>query len=292
MARTAPRALFGIHGATLYNRTTGLPYGELRILKGSSFSMSAELQELMGGSQKSAWAVEEGGISAELTFNVGQMEDFMIELFMGKAPTSVAAEASGNVSTAVNKKGTSMISASNGISGVILTPSDAGDLKFGKYVGIALSANTFDLYLLSSIDTGRGNNASFLTDGMKIASALSVAAGDAIDAATGLTFEQAGTPAFVTGDTFTFEVRPVNSGGSTVTVGSIADQSFPEFGALVYAQKRANQEMTEFDFFRCKAAGMPVPFEMGAFAAFEIKAKVMYDDSLDGIFSMRHVKPA
>jgi hypothetical protein len=283
MSRSAPRALFGVHGVTPYNRTTGLPYGELRVLKGSSLSLQGEQQELMGGASKYAWAVEEGAISAELSLNVGQLEDFMFELFLGKAPTALSAEATGNVSTAVNKKGTTIINGTNGISAVAATASD---------VIVATAAGTFDLYLLSSIDTARGNNISFENDAMKLnASPLDISSATVVHAATGLTFTKAGTPAFTVGDTATFEVRPVNGGGSTVTIGSSSDTNFPEFGALVYAQKRGNQEMAEIDIFRCKAAGMPLPFEMGAFAGFEVKVKCLYDETLDGVFSFRHVKP-
>lgn len=292
MARSAPRAIFGVHGATPYNRTTGLPYGELRVLKGSSLSLQGEQQELLGGAAKYPWAVEEGAIKAELSLNIGQLEDFMFELFLGKAPTALSAETSGNVSTAANKKGTSIINGSNGISGVSATSADNGDLKFGKYIIVALSANTFDVYITSSIDTGRGNNVTVSTDAMKIIAAADISSANVVDAATGLTFTKAGTPAFTTGDTATFEVRPVNSGGSTVTIGGVVDQSFPEFGCVLYAQKRGNQEMAEIDIFRCKAAGMPIPFEMGAFAAFEVKVACLYDDTQDGLFSFRHVKPA
>lgn len=291
MSRSAPRSLFGVHAATPYSRTTGLPYGELRVMKGSSLSLSSELVELTGGSSKYPWAVEEGAITAELTLNVGQIEDFMIELFLGKAPTALTTEASGNVSTVANKKGTSIVNASNGLSTVVATSADETDLKFGKYALVATAATTADLYLLSSIDRGRGTNVDFLTDAMKI-EAIVLTSATHVSAATGLTFTKAGTPVFTVGDTATFEVRPVNSGGMTVRVGGVADQTFPEFGILIYAQKRGNQEMTELDIFRCKAAGMPLPFEMGAFAGFEVKVKCMYDETLDGLFDMRHVKPA
>lgn len=292
MARKAPRSIFGVHGATPYNRTTGLPYGELRVAKSSSLSLQGELVEQMGGSSKYSWAAEEGAITAELTLNVGELPNFMFELFLGKAPTDGSAETSGNISTAANKNGTSVINGTNGIGSVFLLTGSAANLKFGKYVLKALSANTFNVYYLSGIDLGRGGDGSFLTDDLCVASALSVASANATLPLFGLEFAKAGTPAFVTGDTATFEVRPVNSGYSTVRVGGIVSQSFPEFGCLVYAQRRGNQQMLELDLFRCKGAGMPIPFEMGQFAGFEVKAKVLYDEALDGIFDKRFVEPS
>lgn len=291
MARSAPRAVFGVHGVTPYSRTTGLPYGELRVVSGSSLSLAGEQVDLMGGSAKYPWASEEGAITAEMTLNVGELPDFMFELFLGKAPTAVGAQTSGSISTLTDKSGTSIVDPTNGISSVSLLTGSASNLKFGKYAIQAVNASQFDCYYLTGIDLGRGTDGAFLTDGLKIASSLTFTASVASIPAFGLQFNQIGTPAFTTNDTATFEVLPVNSSSTSVTIGGTVDQTFPEFGALVYAQKRGNQEELELDCFRCKGAGMPIPFEMGAFAKFEVKVKVLYDEALDGIFKMRHVKP-
>ena len=42
MARSNPRIFFGVHSFTPYNRTTGLPYGTVEVLKGSSFESSSD----------------------------------------------------------------------------------------------------------------------------------------------------------------------------------------------------------------------------------------------------------
>ena len=290
MAQNAPRIIYGVHGCTPYSRTTGLPYGELRVLKGSSISLAGELQEQMGGSQKYAWAAEEGAITAELNLNIGQLEDFVFTLFLGTAPTSASAQATGSISTAANKYGSSMINGTNGISSVSLLSGSSANLKFGKYVVEGVGTATFNVYYLSSVDLGRGTDGEILNDAMKIGSAVAFTSSVASIPSFGLQFNQVGTPAFTAGDTATFEVLPINSQSSSVTIGGV-NQSFPEFGAIVYSQKRGNGEMLELDLFRCKAAGMPIPFEMGAFAGFEVKAKVLYDSTLGGIFKMRHVSP-
>jgi hypothetical protein len=292
MSRTAPRSIFGVHGVTPYNRTTGLPYGELRVTKGSSISMQGEQQDLLGGSSKYPWASEEGAITAEMTLNVGELPNFMFTLFLGTAPTDNAAElTTGNISTLTDKKGTSIVDATNGIASVHLLSGSAANLKFGKYVIKAVSTNTFNVYYLTGIDSGRGTDIAFLTDDMCVASAVAFTASVASVPALGIAWAMIGTPAFVSDDTAEFTVRPLNSLSTTVRIGGITSQSFPEFGALVYAQKRGNGEMIEFDMFRCKGAGMPLPLEMGAFAAFEVKVKCLYDDAKDGLFDMRHISP-
>lgn len=290
MAQSEPRIIYGVHGCTLYSRTTGIPYGELRVLKGSSLALTGELVDQMGGSQKYPWASEEGAITSELSLNVGELPNFMFTLFLGAAPTDNAAETSGNISTAVDKNGTTIIDAANGMSSVSLLSGSAANLKFGKYVIEGVGTATFNVYYSTSLDLGRGTNGTLLGDTLMIGSAVAFTSSVASIPSFGLQFNQIGTPSFTAGDTATFEVRPINSASTTVTIGGV-DQTFPEFGALVYSQKRGNYQEFEIDLFRCKAAGMPLPFEMGAFAGFEVKAKVLYDSTLAGIFAMRHVKP-
>lgn len=291
MARTAPRSTFGVHSVIPYSRSTGLAYGEVLVVKGSSISLQSELIDLTGGSSKYPWASEEGAITSELNLNFGEIPNFLFELFLGNAPTDVSAETSGNISTAANKFGATVIDSTNGISSVSLLTGSAANLKFGKYVLKAVGTAIFDVYYNTSVDLGRGTDGTILSDDMKIASSLAFTASVASIPAFGLQFNQVGTPAFTTGHTATFEVRPVNSGSTSVVIGSTVSQSFPEFGALVYTQKRGNQEMMEFDCYRVKAAGMPIPMEMATFAFYEIKGKLLYDSTLDGIFKMRHVKP-
>jgi len=287
MSRTAPRIVFGVHGVTPYNRDTGLPYGELRVLHGSSIAMSAELVDQMGGSSKYPWAAEEGAISAEMTLSLGQLEDFMFELFLGSAPTENNAETSGNVGTLANHQGSSVQGAANAITSVSLLTGSSANLKFGKYIISAVTASQFDLYYMTGIDLGRGTNGSFLTDSLKVASSVAFTSSVASVPAFGLQFNQNGTLAFTTGDTAEFYVRPINTASASGTVGAIADQVFPEFGALVYAQKNSRQQMIELDVFRCKAAGMPLPFERAQFAKFEIKVKLLYDQDKYKLFDWR-----
>ncbi len=295
MALTDPRAIFGVHSFTPYNRTTGLFYGEVRVLKGSSLALSGEQIDLMGGSSKYPWASEDGNITSEISLKVAQFEDFMFELFLGAAPTNNSAETTGNVSTLTNKKGSSTMNATTGIASVTALSGSESDMKFGKYVVKVVSATTVDVYFSSDADIGRGTDGSYQDDDLKItASALTVVSGATVNVPSfGIKFTGgSGAIAMTTGDTATFEVRPINTGSMTVTVGGVANQTFPEFGAIIMAQKRGNQELTEIDCFRCKAVGMPINFEQNAFSETEIKIKALYDSTADGVFKMRTVKPA
>lgn len=287
-----PRVIYGVHSFSPYKRTDGKFYGTAKVVKGTNLSLEGELVELVGGSQKYPFAVEEGAIKSEVSFKFSQYEDFLIELFLGKAPTSNSAEASGNVSTLTNKLGTSAQKATTGIASIAAKSGSEADLKFGKYVVVVASATTVDIYFSSDADISRGNAGAYQNDALKVtATPLTVPSGTTVDVPNfGLQLTGgSGTIGMTTGDTATFEVRPINTGSMTVIVGGASD-SFPEFGCILMAQKRGNQEMTEIDLFRCKGAGLPIGFDAKAFSEADVKVKIFYDSAKNGVFEIRTVK--
>lgn len=295
MSLSQPRQFYGIHSVTPYSRTTKLFYGIIKVLKGSSLSLQGELVESMGGSQKYPWAIEDAAITSEMSLKFSQYEDFMFELFLGTAPTPVAAEPTGNCSTLTAVNGITAKSATIGVASAGVKSGSEADLKFGKYVVKVVSATTVDVYFSSDLDIARGTNGTFQNDLLKItASALTITAATAVTI-TNFGIELtggSGSIAMVTGDTASFEVRPISTGGMTVVIGSSANQTFPEFGCLVMGQKRGNGEMIEADLYRCKAAGMPINFEMNAWSEAEVKVKLFYDSAQDGVFALRFNKSA
>jgi hypothetical protein len=292
MSLSNARTLFGVHSASFYNPNTSEFYGIAKVLGELSVNLSGELLELRGGSSPYPVAIETGPINSEISAKFKEYPNFLFELLLGKAPTSNAAEASGNVSTPVDVTGTSVMHATTGIASVQAIPSTgAANLKAGKYVLKATDATHVDIYASSDVDFGRGTDASFENDALKItASPLEVVSGDDTDlAAYGLQITGgSGTIALVAGDTAEFYVRPVNAGSMTVRVGATAD-SFPEFGAIMYAQKNGRGEIWEFEIFRCRAIGMPFAFAEKAFSEAEVTMKAFYDSEKDGVFDIRMI---
>lgn len=291
--RSDPRIIFGVHSFTPYNYDTGLPYGTIQVLGGSSFALNGELATLNAGSAKYPWAVEETTISAELSIRPKEYPDFLFELFLGKAPTSNAAEASGNASSLSNKNGSSVQEATTGIASVSVKSGSETDLKFSKYVVKAASATSVDVYAMSNVDFARGTDKEFEDDALKItASPLTITTSSAVEI-PGFGLELtggSGTIGMTEGDTATFEVRPINDKSMEVKIGGTADV-FPNFGAIVVAQKRGNEELTELDIFKLKAVGLPFNLEENTFSEAEITAQAFYDSSQGGVFKMRHVSP-
>jgi len=295
MALSQPRVVYGIHSVTPYNTTDGMPYGTLKVLKGSSLSLEGTINELFGGSSKFPWAAEEGEIKAEMSLKFSEYPDFCFQLFLGNSVTTNAAEATGSASALTNKKGTSVQKVTTGIASVAVLSGSEDDLKAGLYVVKAVTATTVDVYCLTDIDFSRGVDGSFQNDSLKVnASPLTITTAGNINVPNfGIKLVGgSGTIAMVSGDTATFEVRPINVGSTEVVIGGSVNQTFPEFGALVIAQRRGNQELFEIECYKCKAAGMPIGFDQNAFSEAEVKVKVQYDSVNDGVFKVRHIKPA
>lgn len=290
MSLSERRQIFGVHSVTPYNRTTGEPYGIAKVVKDSSIAISGELVENSGGSNPWPWGVEQGKISGEMSLKFSEYPDFVFELFLGKAVSSVNAETSGNCSTLTNKYGTSVV-ASTGIATATVKAASKADLKFTRFVVKAVSATTVDVFAMSDEDFTRGTDKEFVNDLLKItASALTITTATAVEI-PGYGVELtggAGTIGMTTGDTATFEVRPIHTGGLTVRIGANGEVA-PEFGCVVMSQRRSSDEMFEIDAFKCRASGLPLGFAEKAWSEVEAKAKLLYDAAKNGVFDIRYV---
>ena len=293
MSLSDPRTIFGIHSVAPYSRATGEFYGLLRVLGGSSVSLSGELIKLNGGSSKYPWAVEDGLITAEMTLKVKEYPDFLFELFLGKAPTAVGVDSAGAISTPANKNGSSIV-ANTGIASISVIPTTgAANLKFGKYVLKYASATTLNVYSSTNIDFARGTDEDYDNDLLLTQVSGAITTGGNTDLAT-LPLRivgGAGTIAFVAGDTATFEVLPPTNKSMSVAIGANSD-TFPEFGCMIYSKKRGDLSMVELDAHKCKGVGLPLGFEENAFSNAEIKVECFYDSALNRVFSMRNVFPS
>jgi hypothetical protein len=292
MSLSDPRILYGIHSISPYSRADGTPYGILKVIGSANIALNSDLEQLFAGSNKYAWAAENKTVSTELTAKVKAYPGFLFSLFLGAAVTDAGADTAGTASTAVNKLGTSMIAAT-GLASITVKSAQKANLKFGKYVIKATGATGFDVYLLSDIDISRGTDAVYTDDSLKIAAVAGISTGAGTDVDDlGLTFTGgASATAFVTGDTATFSIQPPSTKSSSIVVGKSTD-TFPAFGALLLAQKRATGEMFEIDAHYCVGGGLPINFEENAFSQPELKMTCLYDSSLDRVFTIRHILPS
>lgn len=290
MALSNPRSIFGVHSVAPYNITTREYYGILKVLASSSLNFSGELVPLNGGSSKWPWHVEDGLITAEMSLTFREYPDFVFELFLGKAPTENAAEASGSVTALAGD----IVDATTGVASVGVETGQEADVKFARYVIKATGADTVAVYAASDIDFARGDDLEYQDDLLKITeSDLTIpdSGGTVSIPNTGLELTGgSGTVALTTGDTGYFSSRPINSKSTDVVIGANSD-TYPEFGAIVLAKQRGNGEMAEFDLYRVKAVGLPIGLDENAWSEASITAQAYQDTTRGGVFSYRHVTP-
>lgn len=293
MALSDPRIVYGIHSITPRNRTTGLPYGILKVIGSANLSLNSDIEQLYAGSNKFAWAAENKTVASELTAKVKAYPGFLFELFLGATVTDAGADAAGTVSALTNKKGTSLQSATTGISAIAVKAAQKANLKFGKYLLKVLTSTTVGLFALSDIDSKRGTDIEFTNDTLLVTLTIAtITTGGTIAMdAVGLELTGgSGAIAMVVDDTASFEVLPPSSKSSNIVVGGSAD-TFPAFSALLLAQKRATGEMFEIDAHNCVGGGLPINLEETAFSQPELKMTCLYDSALDRVFTIRSIFP-
>lgn len=286
-----PRTIFGIHSFTPYSRTNGLPYGTLKVLQSSSLSFQGSLVQLNGGSNPYPWAVEPGKISSQLSLKTSEYPNFIFQLFGGSTPSDNAAETAGNCSALTNVYGTSLMNATTGVASVSVLSGSEADLKFGKYVVKALSATTVQVYCMTDVDFNSGTAKNFADDNLAIAStAFTIVASTATNL-TGFGLKLtggSGTIGMTTGDTATFEVRPINTLSTVFTIGAVASQ-YPEFGAILMAKRSGDGVLFEVDVPRVKGEGVPIGMDEDKFSSADIKCLVLHDTTLDYVARFRRL---
>jgi hypothetical protein len=293
MALSENRIVYGIHSMAPYSRSTYQAYGILKVIGGGSLSMTAEFEDLFGGSNKFAWASEAKTIASEFTATVKSMPDFLFEVYLGASVSTTAASATGTAGTIANKKGTSAVAAT-GILSVGVKAGSEADLKSGLYAVVVASATTVDVYALTDIDFLEGTDLTYQDDTLKItATALTITTDTAVEIPS-LGAELtggAGTIAMTVGDVAFFSLAKAHAGISEITIGQAAT-TFPEHGFLALAQKRANGDLIEIEVFKAAGAGFPMSFEETVFAIPELTIKLLYDETADAIAKVRAIKGA
>lgn len=283
------RINYGIHSICPFRISDGLPYGILKVLGGGTMTLSSEFEELFGGSNKFAWAVEAKTISSEWTATVKTMPDFMFELFLGASVSTVAASATGTVGDLANVKGTLM--AATGVASVAAKAGASADLKDGIYIIKAASATTVDVYALTDIEFKKlgGSDISYINEALKInVTPLTITMGAATTIPNlGVVLTGgASAIAMVAGDTARFSVRSAHAGVSVIDIGS-SSTIFPEHRQLCLGQKRANGDTFEMELYKVVGSGMPIPFEEQTFAIPELSMKLVQDSANDKVATIR-----
>lgn len=294
MPLSDPRIVFGIHNITPYSRTTGLPYGILKVLGDVTMSLKADSVDLHGGGNKFPYASEVTKIDPSLNFSCKSLEDFVMELFMGASVSKTAASSNGTISAISNFKGTSVMSATTGVATATMKAGESGELKIGKFMIKAVSATTVDVYAMSDLNfKSKGDDLSFQDDYLKItASPLTITASTAVEIPnSGIELTGgSGVIGMTEDDTAYFYVTPPHAGLSEISFGQDG-LTFPEHGVYIVAQERSSGDMFEIEIFKAKSsAGMVIPLSEGGYSISDMSLKLLYDSTKEKVGIIRASK--
>ena len=286
MALSSNRIVYGIHSMSPYRRSDYLPYGTLKVIGGGTLSLSAEFEDLFGGSNKFAWASEAKTIASEFTSTVKSYPDFMFELYMGASVSATAASATGSIVDALaNKNGTSVVDATTGIASAGIKSGSEADLKDALYVVKAVSATTVDVYAMTDIAFDKGTDIVFEDDALKItASPLTITAATPVEVPnTGIELTGgSGAIALTTNDTAWYRVAAGHGGVSEINIGQ-STTTFAEHGIVALGAKRADGSLFEIEMYKAVGAGFPIALEETVFSIPELTIKLLYDEVLNSV---------
>lgn len=287
---------YGLHSFSAINRTSKQLYGSdttgkgiIKVLKSAALNTNMTLNELTGGSYAGAVATERGASNFELSIKLAEYPSWLFAL-AGYVVTSAAAEASGAVTTPANQFGTSVFSATTGIASSSITTE--ADIKAGRYLIVAVSTTTVDVYAVTDIDfKGNGTSLDYQNNALKItASALTITTTTAV-AVPGIGISLtggSGTIGMTVGDVASFEIRKANLGSEVITMP--ASPVPVEFEAVLYKQKQSDGDMQAIVCPRCIFSAFPLPGDEKAFSESDITIKVLLDEVNDKFFDIKRVR--
>jgi hypothetical protein len=310
MALSAPRINFGIHSIAPYARATktigdttfykGQPFGLFQVLGDASFSLPATSIPLFGGSSLHAWTSELVQIASEIVFNVKESPDMLYSVFAGADVALTAASATGTIVALVNVEGTSVQSATTGITTATIKSGSETDLKFNKYVVVAKSTTTVDVYAMTDLQFANATALTYQDDALKItASPLTIETDTAVEVPnTGVELTGgSGTIALVANDTAVYHTTAAHGGISTIDIGK-KGINFPEHGLLMYGKERSDGTLFQLEIYKARvSAGIVLPMSEGDFQITDVTVRALIDSApIDGsgvakVATMKAVAP-
>lgn len=278
MPLSQPLTGFGLHGATIIDRTTNEFAGMLKIISESNPDLGQETISLQGGSSPYPWDSAPGYATGELAITLKQYDLQALKYFGGVNTVSANytedsdGEASGYASALENVVGTSVFNATTGLASVAITT--LASARFGEYLIKATADDDFDVYLDNDLDGDI-----FINDLLKITnSPLAIGDTSATVAIpnTGLTITGgSGTVNMTPGDIARFNIRPANDYFAEYKGGG-SGTSLPEFGLKIYLEKQGDK-YRELYLPRVRSSGIKPSHSEKEFSTLESTLTVLFD---------------
>lgn len=286
MAEGQPQLIYGINDIRGYSRSTGESLFHLRVLGDFNSEFSAEIEKLMGGSQPFPFATAIKTLQSSLKITVREYTPDLTSILLGGTLTEYSADSNGDQIELENVTGTSAYSAVIGIASVGLN--DADEMKEGWYLFKATDSTHGLVYAYSSANFARGTNEAYENaDGLITAASVTITTDTSTTVSNfGFKFIGGSSVGMTASDTCRFYIQKPHGGAWKVKFGSNAT-TFDDIGIVIGAQV-VDDETTFLHFYKCKVAGMSIPFKEKGFSEYEISVEPSYDATEDAIGEIRH----
>lgn len=292
MAKDKRVYAFGVHGITVCDYFTGVPVKEFDVIGDLSIPVSAEVEDLMGGSHIWPVAGEPKTLSAEGTVELREFSEHLAEYLVAGVGAATAAESTGSITALTNLKGTSVADAETGL---VLQPTITADendeLKAGLYIVLAETATAVGIYATSTVDLKKGTAVVPTDDTLLLLTGETITTDTASDlTALGTTHTGgSGTIAFVVGDSAYYEVYPPHAGVEVTTVGQSA-ATFKRVSLTIAAQKRTTGELGYIYCPNALCLGWPLEMKEKGWMSGAVQIKIYTHEDRNFSMQFTHVK--
>ena len=225
---------------------------------------TATLSFNRGGSSPFASDAQISEADGSGSMMIKEVPEYLWEYMYGATISRRVAESTGFISSPVAIEG-NLIDPATGIDSISITTGEETDLKFNRYWVEAVSATEVNIYAASSVDFNTGTPGFFYDNDQAINSTpITISDGlDTVVAGYGLTLTGGTLVSLNVGDCFYVDVRPINSGGFSVTVDN--NYSPKNFAFIAYTQRKSDGTIGKLTVFKAISGGFPLSWNEKAF---------------------------
>ncbi|ACC98499.1 hypothetical protein Emin_0946 [Elusimicrobium minutum Pei191] len=276
--------IYGGEAVIFYDRNTKEIMMILDVIAGGGLERTVESTPLNGGSYQGAVKLEYGIPENSFTVTARQIAKGMFVTYENTPAKEHAPEANGYVGAVKSISGTV-----TGYTASIITGKES-NLPFGnalvRIVSDGSSGVNAQVVVMGSL--AQGPTGWLEENGQVIAELPATAEGTIQVENIGLEFTL-GTDVSA-GNVASFEVRPPNNGGYSVSVGK--NGVGREVGIMVVFPRQSDGSMFVLDMPRCSVGGLPLAWDERAWAELELAATPLIDQCTGEVYNLKTLYPA
>jgi hypothetical protein len=287
MARQPQTGVFGVQSVTFSNQQTKIPIAQLKVPAELNFPFEADLVDLFGGANKFVLEAEPAYFKSTVTMQFKQFDAALYKILSGATiTTNVTPNTTGTLGTpeaiVTNGATNTVTDVTKGIASTAITA--AVDLKVGRYIIVAMSSSTVDIYAITDLEANMGTNTMTYADNTLLVIGSPFTLSNAATTITGLGFSitSVATPVMTTGDSAYIDVMPPRVADEQIVIG-MSNLYIPKVDVWCSTQEKGNGESYLIHIPNMQPSGLQLPLKEFAWAANSPKLTALYDSTANMI---------